>query len=52
MESTLCVLEILNGQGFESISEKELSSFLNPFKNMVKFQIEFKSNKPRFKGIK
>jgi DTW domain-containing protein YfiP len=52
MESTLCVLEILNGQGLEAISKTALADFLHPFENMVKFQMEFKSNKPRFKGIK
>ncbi len=50
MESTLCVLEILENQGIESISKPALSTFLNPFEKMVKFQMEFKSANPRYRS--
>jgi DTW domain-containing protein YfiP len=50
MESTGCVLEILKKQDLESISFKELENFLNPFKEMIKFQMEFVSSKPRFRS--
>ncbi len=49
MESTLCVLEILQNQKIESICEKELEKFLNPFEKMVKVQMKFKSSEPRYK---
>ncbi|MFA7084393.1 MAG: tRNA-uridine aminocarboxypropyltransferase [Arcobacteraceae bacterium] len=39
MESTLCVLTLLNEQKLENISTKELESFLNPFHNMVEYQL-------------
>ena len=40
IESTLCVLEILEEKGIEKISKQALESFLHPFKEMVKFQIK------------
>lgn len=40
IESTLCVLELLNEQGAESIAQKALEDFLNPFKAMVQYQLE------------
>ena len=40
MESTLCVLELLNKQGLESIPNKKLDSFLEPFKKMVEYQYD------------
>ncbi len=49
MESTLCVLEILTTQKQENISLKSLKQFLNPFKEMIRFQTKFKSSKPRFR---
>lgn len=41
IESTLCVLEILNQHGVESIKEKELGGFLEPFTQMVQCQLDF-----------
>ena len=38
IESTLCVLELLNGQGDERLAQIELESFLNPFTEMIKYQ--------------
>lgn len=49
MESTLCVLELLNYHGMESISNVALEDFLTPFEKMVKFQMEFVNSQPRFK---
>jgi len=51
MESTLCVLEILNYHGEESISKECLENFLNPFEKMVEFQMKFVSTQPRFKKV-
>lgn len=39
IESTLCILELLNKQGIENISQKNLDSFLNPFYKMVEYQV-------------
>ena len=44
MESTLCVLELLNKQSIETLSQKELEGFLLPFKQMVQYQMEFFDN--------
>jgi DTW domain-containing protein YfiP len=49
MESTLCILEILNKQNIESISTLNLKLFLKPFEEMIKFQTTFSKKKPRFK---
>jgi len=38
IESTLVVLELLNRRSVENISESELSGFLNPFFEMIKYQ--------------
>lgn len=38
IESTLCVLELLNKHNIENISTKSLDNFLNPFREMVKYQ--------------
>lgn len=38
IESTLCVLELLNAQGSETISEQALEQFLHPFKAMIAYQ--------------
>lgn len=40
IESTLCILELLNYHGIESISQKELDGFLNPFEKMVEYQVQ------------
>jgi DTW domain-containing protein YfiP len=39
MESTLCVLELLNESGTESIDSKKLANFLLPFEKMVEYQL-------------
>ena len=39
MESTLCVLELLNKQQLENIDKKNLKNFLMPFEEMVKYQL-------------
>lgn len=49
IESTLCVLEILQNQGLETISKEALTDFLIPFEKMIKFQMGFVSSKPRFR---
>ena len=51
MESTLCVLEILNHQKIESLSDKALETFIEPFEKMVRLQMKFISSQPRFKKI-
>lgn len=38
IESTLVVLELLNRRSVENISDSELSGFLNPFFEMIKYQ--------------
>ena len=40
IESTLCILELLNKHGIESINQKELDGFLNPFEKMVEYQVK------------
>lgn len=40
IESTHCVLELLNEQGDEEISPKALESFLAPFNAMVEYQVK------------
>lgn len=39
MESTLCILELLNKHNIETIPEKKLNTFLDPFHQMVDYQI-------------
>jgi DTW domain-containing protein YfiP len=41
MESTLCVLELLNAQNLEQIDKKSLDDFLLPFENMIKYQLSY-----------
>ena len=41
MESTLCVLELLNKQHLENIDNKSLKNFLMPFDQMVKYQLSY-----------
>lgn len=40
IESTHCVLELLNEHGDEMIDESKLSAFLRPFDTMVEYQIK------------
>lgn len=53
MESTLCVLELLNKQGCEKIKDTELNHFLTPFVKMIDYQLgcidECDSGKVRYK---
>jgi len=52
IESTHCVLELLNGQGDEELSESELDGFLDPFKKMVEYQVKcttLENKSPRFR---
>lgn len=44
IESTLCVLECLNKAGTESIPQENLNTFLNPFHNMVSYQLSCLKN--------
>jgi DTW domain-containing protein YfiP len=39
MESTLCVLELLNKHQLEKIETKSLETFLTPFHKMVEYQL-------------
>lgn len=39
MESTLCMLKILNSQNIEDIESQKLDHFLLPFKKMVEYQL-------------
>jgi len=39
MESTLCVLELLNTHKDENLSQERLDNFLTPFKKMVAYQV-------------
>lgn len=45
IESTLTVLELLHKQGIEKTENKTFEYFLDPFKAMVKYQIEHINNK-------
>lgn len=40
IESTLCILELLNDQGVESLNSKNLDGFLAPFLKMVEYQVK------------
>jgi len=51
MESTLTVLELLNEQGIEKIGQKNLDNFLNPFHEMVKYQIQCLEN-PKISAVR
>lgn len=52
IESTLCILELLNKHNMENIKKVQLENFLAPFKKMVEYQINCASEKniknPRF----
>ncbi len=39
MESTLCLLELLNSHHIENLDKKSLENFLNPFYQMVSYQL-------------
>jgi len=39
METTLCVLELLNKHKIENIQQKNLDNFLKPFEKMIEYQI-------------
>lgn len=45
IESTLCILELLNNHGIENISQKSFDNFLAPFNKMVTYQIDCAKNK-------
>ncbi len=47
MESTLTVLELLDKWEVESIKKDDLDKFLNPFHEMVKYQLKCISDSPR-----
>ena len=53
IESTLCVLELLSENGDEDIFQKDLDTFLSPFREMVKYQLKCISSEvkaPRFRA--
>ena len=41
IESTHCILELLNTHGTEHIDTKVLDDFLKPFKKMIQYQIQY-----------
>ncbi|MDY3200900.1 MAG: tRNA-uridine aminocarboxypropyltransferase [Arcobacter sp.] len=51
IESTLCVLEQLNNQKMEEISNDFLGNFLKPFEEMVEYQVKcaYDENRTRYK---
>jgi DTW domain-containing protein YfiP len=52
MESTHVVLELLSKNGYETLKDEALKSFLNPFHKMIDFQLDKlsdTSDTPRFK---
>ncbi len=51
IESTLCLLELLNLQNIENISANSLENFLTPFEKMVEYQVQcaFNENDIRYK---
>jgi len=44
IESTLCILELLNEHQIENIQEENLKNFLEPFYQMIIYQSDFYSN--------
>jgi len=40
METTLCVLELLNKHSIENTSQADLDSFLKPFEKMIEYQVQ------------
>jgi len=52
IESTHCVLELLNLHGNEELSLNELGGFLEPFRKMVEYQVKcttLENKSPRFR---
>lgn len=52
IESTHCVLELLNLHGDEELSSGELEGFLEPFRKMVEYQVKcttLENKSPRFR---
>ena len=52
IESTSCVLELLNLSGSEDLSKVELDGFLEPFRKMVEYQVKcttLENKSPRFR---
>jgi len=45
IESTLTVLELLNAYGLENIEHKNLYNFLNPFNEMINYQLKCLENR-------
>lgn len=53
IESTQCVLELLNLHGDEELSINELEGFLEPFRKMVEYQVKcttLENRSPRFRA--
>jgi len=53
IESTHCVLELLNLHGDEELSSNELGGFLEPFRKMVEYQVKcttLENRSPRFRA--
>ena len=53
IESTHCVLELLNLHGNEALSSSELEGFLEPFRKMVGYQVKcttLENRSPRFRA--
>jgi len=44
IESTLCILELLNEQKVEKIEDFKLEGFLEPFNQMIKYQMNYYNN--------
>jgi len=44
IESTLCILELLNEHDLENIKKEHLDNFLNPFNHMVSLQVQCSKN--------
>lgn len=49
IESTLCILELLNQHKIENIEENNLSNFLKPFTKMVEYQVSHAGSYIRYK---
>lgn len=45
IESTLCLLELLNHQNLEALQEHQLKHFLDPFNAMVEYQLKCAKNR-------
>ena len=51
IESTLCVLELLNEHNVENIKQNSLDNFLNPFHEMVNYQLKCLQN-PKIDAVR